>query len=73
MSEVIDRMGPLAYKKLAQLMRNIAVAQSKGDSAKIAQVGWCWGCLLSRCCVLGMRLAGPCPPGVCMGAGAAAP
>lgn len=44
MSAVIDHMGPLAYKKLAQLMRNIAVAQSKGDTAKISQVGCCCCC-----------------------------
>ena len=42
MSAVIDHMGPLAYKKLAQLMRNIAVAQSKDDTAQISQMGCCW-------------------------------
>jgi hypothetical protein len=61
MSAVIDHMGPLAYKKLAQLMRNIAVAQSKGDTAKISQVaGWGWGCCVQLAAAVAVTVAGAC-------------
>jgi hypothetical protein len=57
MALVIEKMGPLAYKKLAQLLRNVAVAQSRGDNKRVAQVCACaeggavgHGGRLARCC-----------------------
>jgi hypothetical protein len=38
MPAMIEQLGPLAYKKLAQLLRAIAVAQSRGDHKRVAQV-----------------------------------